>query len=190
MILGMAFLRNTYTLIDFGDFVDANATEKTPPFIQLLAVSPTSHSPALFTPSDTDNQLTDDTDAHNDFVKARLDGVDTTNDPKYALVPPENAQFSPNRINISKHNVETTWDRIKRILIIVGIVLGGVIVLGLLLCVLSCAGVISCCCGGRRRKNVGFRGQETRQYQPLNYPAPMNHTPHYGQHGTITHGSV
>jgi len=172
MILGMAFLRNTYTLIDFGDFVDANATEKTAPFIQLLS-------------------LTDATDAHTDFVNARLGGVDTTGDAKYALVPPEDAQFSPNRINISKQNVQTTWDKVKHILIIVGIVVGGLLVLGILLCVLSCAGIISCCCGGRRRKNVGFRGQETRQaYQPLNYPAPSDHTPHYGQHGTITHGTV
>jgi len=171
MILGMAFLRNTYTLIDFGDFVDANKTEKEAPFIQLLS-------------------LTDETDAHNDFVNARLGGVDNTTDPQYALVPPEDAQFSPSRINIATPTAESTWDKIKHILIIVGIVVGGVVVLGILLCVLSCAGIISCCCGGRRR-SVGFKGQETRQvYQPLNYPAPSDHTPHYGQHGTITHGTV
>jgi len=172
MILGMAFLRNTYTLIDYGDFVDANATEKTPPFVQLLS-------------------LTDETDAHNDFVTARLGGVDTTSEAQYALVPPEQAKFSPSRVNITKQNVQTTWDKVKHILIIVAIVVGGVIVLGILLCVLSCAGIITCCCGGRRRKSYGFKGQETRQvYQPLNYPAPSSHTPHYGPHGTITHGSV
>ncbi|KAF8500865.1 aspartic peptidase domain-containing protein [Russula emetica] len=58
MILGMAFLRNVYLLIDYGDFVDGT-TNKTPPYAQLLS-------------------LTDAAAAHSDFVQARLDGVDTT----------------------------------------------------------------------------------------------------------------
>lgn len=169
MILGMAFLRNTYTLIDFGDFVDANATEKEPPFIQLLSV-------------------TDETDAHNDFVQVRLNGVDSSTDSKFSLLPPNEAKFSPSQIDIMTKPVQSTWDKIKKILIIVGIVVGGLVVLGILLCALSCAGLLACC--GRRKRNVGFKGQETRIYQPLNYPAPIQHAPHYGPHGTITHGTV
>ncbi|KAJ7673543.1 aspartic peptidase domain-containing protein [Mycena rosella] len=59
MIFGMAFLRNVYTLINFGDFV-ADSTGKADPYIQFLST-------------------TDSADAHADFVKTRLNGVDTTN---------------------------------------------------------------------------------------------------------------
>ncbi|KAJ7079759.1 aspartic peptidase domain-containing protein [Mycena belliarum] len=59
MIFGMAFLRNVYTLIDFGDYV-ADSKNKADPYIQFLSI-------------------TDPADAHNDFVQSRLNGVDTTN---------------------------------------------------------------------------------------------------------------
>jgi hypothetical protein len=128
--------------------------------------------------------VTNVTQAHEDFVQTRLDGVDTTGDPQYALLPPGEAMFSPDPIDVAKEPVESTWDKIKTIVIIVASIVGGVIVLGLLLFILSR------CCGGRRR-NMGFKGQETRRvYQRLNYPAPDMHAPHYGQHGTITHGTV
>ncbi|KZO96241.1 acid protease, partial [Calocera viscosa TUFC12733] len=39
MILGMAFLRNTYTLMNYGDFIDSNADARLPPFVQLLSVT-------------------------------------------------------------------------------------------------------------------------------------------------------
>ncbi|KAL0960742.1 hypothetical protein HGRIS_005766 [Hohenbuehelia grisea] len=58
MILGMSFLRNVYTLIDFGDFI-AGSTNKGDPYIQLLSV-------------------TDPAEAHSDFVQVRLNGIDTT----------------------------------------------------------------------------------------------------------------
>ncbi|KAJ7159735.1 aspartic peptidase domain-containing protein [Mycena filopes] len=58
IIFGMAFLRNVYTLINFGDFV-ADSTSKADPYIQLLSI-------------------TDPAEAHSDFVKQRLGGVDTT----------------------------------------------------------------------------------------------------------------
>ncbi|KZT09219.1 acid protease [Laetiporus sulphureus 93-53] len=38
IIFGMAFLRNVYVLIDFGDFVD-NTTSRADPYIQLLSLS-------------------------------------------------------------------------------------------------------------------------------------------------------
>ncbi|KAJ7078651.1 aspartic peptidase domain-containing protein [Mycena epipterygia] len=58
IIFGMAFLRNVYTLINFGDFV-ADSKNKADPFIQFLST-------------------TDPAEAHSDFVKVRLGGVDTT----------------------------------------------------------------------------------------------------------------
>ncbi|EJT97814.1 acid protease [Dacryopinax primogenitus] len=39
MILGMAFLRNTYTLLNYGNFVDSNADVRQAPFVQLLSVT-------------------------------------------------------------------------------------------------------------------------------------------------------
>lgn len=54
MILGMAFLRNVYILINFGDFVDDSAAAVADPYIQLL---PTTNDTA---------------EAHNDFVRVRL----------------------------------------------------------------------------------------------------------------------
>ena len=52
LILGMAFLRNTYLLIDFGDFVDGQDSKIADPYIQLSPV-------------------TNMTDAHHDFVTVR-----------------------------------------------------------------------------------------------------------------------
>ncbi|TDL23434.1 acid protease [Rickenella mellea] len=59
MILGMAFMRNTYVLINFGDFVDGSSSNVADPYIQLLSI-------------------TNVTNAHSDFVKIRLGGVDAT----------------------------------------------------------------------------------------------------------------
>ncbi|THV05274.1 hypothetical protein K435DRAFT_119025 [Dendrothele bispora CBS 962.96] len=59
MILGMAFLRNTYTLINFGNFVDGSTDNVADPYIQLLSVS-------------------NKTQIHTDFVNVRLGGRDTT----------------------------------------------------------------------------------------------------------------
>jgi len=74
MIMGMSFLRNTYTLMNFGKWVNSNSNQD--PFIQMLSV--------------TNVQA-----AHNDFVQARLGGVDSTGDPKYALLPASQEQHSP-----------------------------------------------------------------------------------------------
>ena len=52
LILGMAFLRNAYLLIDFGDFVDGQDSKIADPYIQLSPV-------------------TNMTDAHHDFVTVR-----------------------------------------------------------------------------------------------------------------------
>ncbi|KAF5369435.1 hypothetical protein D9758_002480 [Tetrapyrgos nigripes] len=53
VILGMGFLRNTYILINFGDFVDGSTSNVADPYIQLLSIS-------------------DKAKIHQDFVNARL----------------------------------------------------------------------------------------------------------------------
>lgn len=58
MVLGMAFLRNVYVLMDYGDFI-IGSDEKDAAYIQFLST-------------------TDPAEAHADFVKIRLNGVDTT----------------------------------------------------------------------------------------------------------------
>ncbi|KAG9227436.1 hypothetical protein PTI98_010962 [Pleurotus ostreatus] len=60
MILGMSFLRNAYTLIDFGDFL-AESKGKGDPYIQFLSTTGLS-------------------DGHSEFVRVRLGGNDTTTD--------------------------------------------------------------------------------------------------------------
>ncbi|KAI8978777.1 acid protease [Trametes punicea] len=76
IILGMAFLRNTYTLLDYGNFMENTASDRGDPYVQLLP-------------------LTDVNAAHKDFVQVRLNGVDTTGDPSHALLPPDQMQHSP-----------------------------------------------------------------------------------------------
>ncbi|KAG6887509.1 hypothetical protein C0995_014741 [Termitomyces sp. Mi166 len=74
MILGMSFLRNTYTLLDFGSWADGAGGEN--PYIQLSSV-------------------TNSVQARQDFVTTRLGGTDTINDPKWALLPASQMQHSP-----------------------------------------------------------------------------------------------
>ncbi|KAF5360512.1 hypothetical protein D9756_004880 [Leucocoprinus leucothites] len=61
LVLGMAFMRNVYTLFDYGDFVlGANTTdEDKDPYVQMRSI-------------------TDPHQAHLDFVQVRLGGIDTT----------------------------------------------------------------------------------------------------------------
>lgn len=60
-------VRNAYTLLNWGDFVDDSSAARGSPFIQLLP-------------------LTSPVQAHQEFVKVRLNGVDTTGDPQYKLL--------------------------------------------------------------------------------------------------------
>lgn len=69
-------MRNTYTLFDYGNFMEDTANDRGDPFIQLLSV-------------------TDATEARQDFVQLRLNGVDTTNDTAHALLPTSQMQHSP-----------------------------------------------------------------------------------------------
>lgn len=53
-------VRNAYLLVNFGDFVDGSTSKVADPYIQLLPLT------------------TDLAEAHSDFVKTRLDGIDNT----------------------------------------------------------------------------------------------------------------
>jgi hypothetical protein len=178
MLLGDAFLRSVYTLMDFGDFVAANDTRKGDPYTQLLS-------------------LVHPGESHSDFVHARLGGVDTTSNPRYALLPADQGKtsslsaigFSSSDANMPLHEtLHEATHGLSRNLIIIGCIIGGVVVLGLLICLLACCGFCACLVGvcNRRRGPGGFgiRGQETRQvYQPLNAPAPISHPEEYGFQG-------
>ncbi|KAF9220898.1 acid protease [Gyrodon lividus] len=75
MILGMAFLRNTYTLINFGNLVEGSSNSNNP-YIQLLS-------------------LTNEAAAVNDFIQVRMGGQNLINSPQYALLPASQEQHSP-----------------------------------------------------------------------------------------------
>ena len=62
--------------MDFGDWVPTSSNDRGHPFMQLLSV-------------------TDPASAHQDFVTKRLDGIDTTGDAKWALLPESQKQSSP-----------------------------------------------------------------------------------------------
>jgi len=64
--MGQSFLRNAYTLLNLGDFVDDTSATRGAPFVQ-------------FEP------LTNPTQAHKEFVTVRLGGVDTTGDSQWKL---------------------------------------------------------------------------------------------------------
>ncbi|EJU05521.1 acid protease [Dacryopinax primogenitus] len=49
MVLGMAFLRNTYTLMNYGDFVDSAADATAQPYVQLLSTTDAAAAAACFT---------------------------------------------------------------------------------------------------------------------------------------------
>ncbi|KAG9027578.1 hypothetical protein FRB95_007609 [Tulasnella sp. JGI-2019a] len=60
MILGMGFLRNAYTLFDYGNFLYESPKDSAAPYIQLLS-------------------LTNPADAHADFVNVRVNKSTSTN---------------------------------------------------------------------------------------------------------------
>ncbi|KIJ62530.1 hypothetical protein HYDPIDRAFT_176370 [Hydnomerulius pinastri MD-312] len=75
MILGMAFLRNTYTLINFGNLVQGGSNSNNP-YVQLLS-------------------LTNEAAAVQDFIQVRTNGQNLINSAQYALLPASQEQHSP-----------------------------------------------------------------------------------------------
>ena len=68
-------MRNTYTLINFGNLVKGGSSS-TNPYVQLLS-------------------LTDETAAVNDFIQVRLNGQNLISSSQYALLPASQGQHSP-----------------------------------------------------------------------------------------------
>ena len=68
-------MRNAYTLLDFGNWIDGS-NERDDPYVQMLP-------------------LTNVNTARSNFVRARLNGTDSIASSQYALLPPEQMQRSP-----------------------------------------------------------------------------------------------
>ncbi|KAF9793025.1 acid protease [Thelephora terrestris] len=107
VILGMAFLRNAYMLVNFGDFVDGKTDQVADPYVQLL---PT----------------TEMVEAHNDFVQVRLKGIDTTAGQTFldSFTP-----SGPPDVKKSNGGFSGWLDKNKTILIAVGASVGGVLLI-------------------------------------------------------------
>ncbi|KAH7885424.1 aspartic peptidase domain-containing protein [Phlebopus sp. FC_14] len=86
MILGMAFLRNTYTLINYGNMVEGGSNSNNP-YIQLLP-------------------LTNEAAAVNDFIQVRTGGQNLINSPEYSLLPSSQQQHSPESAQEKKQHYE------------------------------------------------------------------------------------
>ncbi|GLB38616.1 putative peptidase A1 family protein [Lyophyllum shimeji] len=155
MILGMSFLRNAYTLLDFGSW--ANGQSGDHPFIQLASV-------------------TNAAQARQDFINVRLGGTDTTNDPKWALLPPDQMQHSPvSEEEKKKKYQELVLSRWPYILT------------GCLVAVLGIVGfcVWRCC----RRKGAKKAGKSKKLNQLLSTePASTTYLPLQGQGGATHKG--
>lgn len=161
MILGMAFLRNAYMLINYGDFVDGSSSKTADPYIQLLP-------------------LTEDlAEAHSDFVRVRLMGVDNTGDFKLlpaSVLPPNNDD------NTDDDSGESFAEKVHPYLpyIIAGsAILGAALLIGIAMCIAQ-----------SRRKRYHrlpdpapsgleygpYRGQTdpyTQEYNPYDQDAPF-----------------
>lgn len=122
-------VKNTYLLVDYGDYT-ANEDKNLSPYVQLLS---TTNDTAVM---------------HQEFVSVRLGGVDTTSGQK--ILQSTHAPASSGN--------QSTWDKIKKWVIIGASVAGALLLLGIGLCVFCM----------RRR---GTRGQGQR-YQQLGAPAP------------------
>ncbi|KAA1469688.1 acid protease [Dentipellis sp. KUC8613] len=124
VILGMAFLRNAYALIDFGNFVPGTS-DTSDPFVQMLP-------------------LTDLTSAHSDFVQARLNGQDTTGSASKTLLPASQQSHSPQTAAEKKQHDEGAILR-KWPYILIGCLAFVIILFGL--CIWGC-------CTRRRRNRL------------------------------------
>ncbi|RDB14818.1 Aspartic protease 6 [Hypsizygus marmoreus] len=149
MILGMSFLRNAYTLLDFGSWAAGKSADH--PYIQLASV-------------------TDAAQARQDFIKVRLGGVDTTSDERWSLLPKEQMQHSP----ISEEEKKKKYQELvlsRWPYILTGCLVFVLLVVGY--CVWRC-----CCCrkGAKKptkknkNKNMFATEPESTAYLPLQEP--------------------
>ncbi|KIJ48660.1 hypothetical protein M422DRAFT_28375 [Sphaerobolus stellatus SS14] len=108
MILGMAFDRNVYMLLNYGDFVLGNPNHQGAPFMQLLSTT----NPAK---------------AHHDFVQSRLGGVDTTGSQNHSN---PSVQVNNNDSQNSSSNSKTFIQKNGKYFAIGGGILAAIILLG------------------------------------------------------------
>ncbi|KZO91508.1 acid protease [Calocera viscosa TUFC12733] len=155
MILGDSFLRNSYTLLDYGDFISNGTTSDTAaPYMQLL---PTTNP-------DT---------ALNEFIAARLQSSGPIN---YSLLPSSQEQHSPVPAGEVVEHAEAD---VLRYLpeIIIGCVAFVALILG---CI-----IWRCCCTKRHRlaraqkKRGAYPSATKAVYRQIEEPgsAPMGMTP-------------
>ncbi|KAF7298775.1 Aspartic peptidase A1 [Mycena indigotica] len=143
MIMGMTFLRNAYTLMDYGEWIERTSNDRGDPFMQLLP-------------------LTNRATAHADFVKVRLNGVDTTGSSQFALLPASQQQHSPVSAEEKKKKYEemilSRWPYI-----VTGSLVGFILLVGFI--------IWRCCCRNRRAKKKasakGFFEPKSETYLPL-----------------------
>jgi len=130
MILGMAFLRNTYTLFNYGDFIKGGSNSNDP-YVQMMP-------------------LTNIESAVNDFIQVRLNGQNLINSSQYALLPASQQQHSPESAKEKKEQYEeqvlSRWPEI-----LVGCLLFLILLVGY--CIWRC-----CCRRKRLAKKAAKKG--------------------------------
>jgi len=142
MILGMSFLRNTYTLLDAGNGI-GDSVDQVDPYVQLASII-------------------DPVAAQQDFVNIRLGGnTSALSDPKYALLPANESQHSPIPPGEKTKELEE-----KVLSHLPYILLGAVIILAL---ITGCC-IWRCCCRGNRsccrRKPKNLPSNDPRLFLP------------------------
>ncbi|KAF9262852.1 acid protease [Marasmius fiardii PR-910] len=176
MIMGMNFLRNAYTLMEFGKWVDG-VSDQMDPYIQLLP-------------------LTTRDQGRLDFIQTRLGGTNTTGDSQYQLLPKDQMQKSPVSDEEKKKKYqEMVLSRWPYILL--GCLVGVILIIGLI--------IWKCCCRRKNRNakrkdktESAFFGGSARArpesysqledpsstHLPLKEPAPA----HRSSFGSPVHG--
>ncbi|KAI0784762.1 acid protease [Abortiporus biennis] len=133
IILGMGFLRNAYSLFDYGDWVEDSSVDRNDPYIQLLPI--------------TNKQA-----AHNDFVQVRMNGVDVSGDSSHQLLPASQQQSSPLSPGEKKKQYEekvlSRWPYI---------------LLGCLIFVIALIGIITWRCCVARKRRIAAKAQKAAQ---------------------------
>lgn len=162
-------MRNTYTLLDFGNWIE-NSDDQGDPYIQLLSVT----NPAT---------------AHSDFVTSRLGGVDTTGDSKWYLLPADQMQHSP----VSEEEKKKKYQEMilsRWPYIFTGCLVFVLIIIGLI--------VWRCCCRrkgkfdkkGKADKGMFSGKAKSTSYLPLQTPHQQykQQETSYGDYGNGAHG--
>ena len=137
MILGMSFLRNAYSLYNFGEWSNEDGSD---PYIQLVS-------------------LTDTAVAKQDFISNRLAGNDSTGSSRWALLPKEQQQHSPvppeEKKKKQQEKVLSRWPYIVLgCLVLVALIVG--------ICIWKC-----CCNRKNKSNSAAARALKTKsQSQP------------------------